>query len=58
MFSRSYSDIVVSAANSGGEKLDCMWIDADGNQPYTGFQVYWPAYGAEAAGAPHKSKET
>lgn len=25
-----------------------MWIDANGDQPYTGFQVYWPAYAPEA----------
>lgn len=51
---RYYSDIIFDGNNTGDQKLDCMWIDADGDQPYTGFQVYWPAY---AADPPIKSKD-
>lgn len=54
---RFYSDIIVSGKDTGDKKLECMWIDANGDQPYTGFQVYWPAYKAEAVDAPLKPIE-
>jgi hypothetical protein len=26
----------------------CMWIDANGDQPHTGFQIHWPSWAPEA----------
>ncbi|KAJ3565392.1 hypothetical protein NPX13_g7521 [Xylaria arbuscula] len=36
-----YSNTYVGATNY---KPDCLWIDANGDQPQTGFQVHWPEF--------------
>ena len=36
-----YSNTYVGAGNM---KPDCLWIDANGDQPQTGFQVHWPEF--------------
>ncbi|RWA07791.1 hypothetical protein EKO27_g7314 [Xylaria grammica] len=36
-----YSNVYLSGSN---KKLDCMWIDGNGDQPQTGFQVHWPEF--------------
>ncbi|CAM1502184.1 Fc.00g041680.m01.CDS01 [Cosmosporella sp. VM-42] len=36
-----YSNVYVQ---SGGRKPNCMWIDKDGDQPQTGFQVHFPEF--------------
>ncbi|GAB0134211.1 hypothetical protein EsDP_00002592 [Epichloe bromicola] len=38
-----YSDIFVPN-DKGYKKILCAWLDANGDQPTTGLQVYWPAY--------------
>ncbi|KAI1115297.1 hypothetical protein F5Y14DRAFT_410829 [Nemania sp. NC0429] len=36
-----YSNVYISAS---GTKPDCLWIDANNDQPQTGFQVHWPEF--------------
>ncbi|KAI0392432.1 hypothetical protein F5Y17DRAFT_359122 [Xylariaceae sp. FL0594] len=36
-----FSNIYVGATQV---KPDCLWIDANGDQPQTGFQVHWPEF--------------
>ncbi|TLD33006.1 hypothetical protein PspLS_00978 [Pyricularia sp. CBS 133598] len=44
-----YSNIYVQ---SSGYKPKCMWIDADGNQPQTGFQVHFPEFRSDTSTMP------
>ncbi|KAF7563673.1 hypothetical protein G7046_g427 [Stylonectria norvegica] len=36
-----FSNVFVKGSNN---KPDCIWIDADGDQPQTGFQVHFPEF--------------
>ncbi|KAL7620434.1 hypothetical protein AAE478_009429 [Parahypoxylon ruwenzoriense] len=36
-----YSNVFVSGSST---KPDCLWIDANNDQPQTGFQVHWPEF--------------
>jgi hypothetical protein len=36
-----YSNQYIGAS---GVKPDCLWIDGNGDQPQTGFQVHWPEF--------------
>ncbi|TLS23577.1 uncharacterized protein PpBr36_06449 [Pyricularia pennisetigena] len=44
-----YSNIFVQ---SSGYKPKCMWIDSDGNQPQTGFQVHFPEFRSDTSTIP------
>ncbi|KAJ2996616.1 hypothetical protein NUW58_g915 [Xylaria curta] len=44
-----YSNIYVSET---AEKPDCVWIDANNDQPQTGFQVHWPEFVGQADSIP------
>ncbi|KAK0649828.1 hypothetical protein B0T16DRAFT_457202 [Cercophora newfieldiana] len=36
-----YSNIFISGTS---KQPKCLWIDANGDRPYTGFQIHWPAF--------------
>ncbi|RYP59709.1 hypothetical protein DL771_010778 [Monosporascus sp. 5C6A] len=49
-----YSNYFISGTD---RKPDCMWIDANNDQPQTGFQVHWPEFSKEASGYPEDPSE-
>ncbi|KAI1335271.1 hypothetical protein F5Y15DRAFT_255325 [Xylariaceae sp. FL0016] len=44
-----YSNVYVSGSDA---KPDCLWIDANNDQPQTGFQVHWPTFSADDTSIP------
>lgn len=42
---RYYSDIYVPN-NKGADKVECAWVDGNGDVRTTGIQVHWPDYSA------------
>ncbi|KAG5999602.1 hypothetical protein E4U21_006587 [Claviceps maximensis] len=44
-----YSDIYVQSS-TGADKVDCTWMDGNGDQPVTGIQVHWPDYAGNFKG--------
>ncbi|KAG5979234.1 hypothetical protein E4U55_005398 [Claviceps digitariae] len=44
-----YSDIFIQN-DMGADKVECTWIDGNGDQPVTGIQVHWPDYSASFRG--------
>lgn len=44
-----YSNVFIQGSDY---KPDCLWIDANGDQPQTGFQVHWPEFVQRDDGKP------
>ncbi|KAI0015966.1 hypothetical protein F4780DRAFT_31477 [Xylariomycetidae sp. FL0641] len=44
-----YSNLYIQGTD---HKPDCLWIDANGDQPQTGFQVHWPEFSTEETAIP------
>ncbi|KAK4677392.1 hypothetical protein QC764_405770 [Podospora pseudoanserina] len=44
-----YSNVFIQGSDY---KPDCLWIDANGDQPQTGFQVHWPEFVQRDDGRP------
>jgi len=44
-----YSNVYVGGTS---HKPRCMWIDLDGDQPQTGFQIHWPEFVTDTPEAP------
>ncbi|RMZ80970.1 hypothetical protein DV738_g2340, partial [Chaetothyriales sp. CBS 135597] len=52
-----YSGMFHGAERSQKDEPKCFWIDKNGDQPTTGFQVYWPAFSPEAIRDPQNTEE-
>ena len=42
-----WSNIYMDGSDNNNLDNTCIWIDADGNQPQTGFQIHWPEFVAQ-----------
>ncbi|RYO97129.1 hypothetical protein DL765_011298 [Monosporascus sp. GIB2] len=49
-----YSNYFISGTD---RKPDCIWIDANNDQPQTGFQIHWPEFSKEDSGFPEDPAE-
>lgn len=44
LMTRYYTIDKYQTRNQGSKQVKCAWIDANGDQPCTGIQVYWPKF--------------
>ncbi|CAG8981271.1 hypothetical protein HYALB_00003869 [Hymenoscyphus albidus] len=49
-----YSNLYV---DGGKHQPPCLWIDGNGDQPQTGFQLHWPEFKSDSNGPPPKNEQ-